>query len=333
MESNLKPYAAGNERSISQSMDLPIPEAVGMNINHYTGQAPNPSSKVMRINLRKGFDLSVYDIQTELPLEQDASTEACIAINILLKGAGFGVIHSSDSKKFTVPYNTATTYACIMNDKLQTSMNIPPNSRLTGVDIRLSLEFLSHQRALPDMSLLTAMHDWHLGSGSTFWIGATPSSGHALENAEYIVKEAFAKNANDLGIEEKVLSIVSETISMLGAKKNASNDNKILSPRQSRLIEKAHKLLLSDIAHSWTIKELARRTGINEKQLKQGFRSTFGIPIYQFLQNERLAQAKKLLEQGDKKISNVSLSVGYANPSHFAYLFKRRFGISPSKII
>lgn len=30
--------------------------------------------------------------------------------------------------------------------------------------------------------------------------------------------------------------------------------------------------------------------------------------------------------------ADVSLAVGDANPSHFAYLFKREYGISPSKL-
>lgn len=68
---------------------------------------------------------------------------------------------------------------------------------------------------------------------------------------------------------------------------------------------KARDLLLSDLARPWTIADLARRTGLNEKRLKTGFRAAFGKPVYRFLQEARLSEARRLLEEEDASVTDA----------------------------
>jgi len=42
-------------------------------------------------------------------------------------------------------------------------------------------------------------------------------------------------------------------------------------------------------------------------------------------------EAKRLLRETKKNVVEIGLDVGYANPSHFAQLFKRETGLSPSE--
>ncbi len=46
--------------------------------------------------------------------------------------------------------------------------------------------------------------------------------------------------------------------------------------------------------------------------------------------NLRMEEAKRLLRETKKSVVDVALDVGYANPSHFAQLFRRETGLSPS---
>lgn len=49
--------------------------------------------------------------------------------------------------------------------------------------------------------------------------------------------------------------------------------------------------------------------------------------------NIRLEKAKELLENGfDGSIQEVAAEVGYDDVYHFSKLFKKRFGMPPSKI-
>lgn len=46
--------------------------------------------------------------------------------------------------------------------------------------------------------------------------------------------------------------------------------------------------------------------------------------------NLRMNLARRLLRETKKSVVDVALDVGYANPSHFAKLFRRETGLSPS---
>ena len=44
----------------------------------------------------------------------------------------------------------------------------------------------------------------------------------------------------------------------------------------------------------------------------------------------RLDEARRLLRETRKSVVEIALDVGYANPSHFAQLFRRETGLSSS---
>jgi len=44
----------------------------------------------------------------------------------------------------------------------------------------------------------------------------------------------------------------------------------------------------------------------------------------------RMDEAKRLLRETKQSVVAIALDVGYANPSHFAQLFRREIGLSPS---
>ncbi len=318
-----------NERNIAQNLSSSVPEAVGMNINHHLPPSRDVQGRISRLNLRDGFDLSVYDIAVDRPLQVEAGTEACISINVIVEGGGSALIHSEDISLARIPYLSGTTYVCVMHESMRNTMQLPAGTILRGIDIRLGLDLLQRLPGAPDLNRLTAAHPWHRSSNRDYWIGYRQTTHPALNNAEYVLQQVLCERPNDLAIESKVLEILSDTFAQLEA--GQGNAAPALSAKQMRLITSAHQLLLSDIAYPWTIRELSRRTGLNEKRLKSGFKQQFGQPIFRFLQNERLQRAKELLQQIDIQVADVALQVGYANPSHFAYLFKRQFGFSPSQ--
>jgi len=43
----------------------------------------------------------------------------------------------------------------------------------------------------------------------------------------------------------------------------------------------------------------------------------------------RMDEARRLLRETKRSVVDVALEVGYANPSHFARVFRRETGLSP----
>ena len=77
-------------------------------------------------------------------------------------------------------------------------------------------------------------------------------------------------------------------------------------------LSEAAEQLHYDIA--WLSREVKRKTGKTYTQI---------------VQEKRLAQAAFLLRNSDRKISDISIAVGYENISYFHRLFFACFGCSP----
>jgi AraC family transcriptional regulator, transcriptional activator of the genes for pyochelin and ferripyochelin receptors len=95
------------------------------------------------------------------------------------------------------------------------------------------------------------------------------------------------------------------------------------------LLEKAKNILLNDLKNAPTIQALSRKVGLNQQKLKRGFKLAYGKTINEFLREERLKLARKLLSEGKPTVRQVASEVGYDNASYFARRFHERYGIYP----
>ncbi|MEM6612988.1 MAG: AraC family transcriptional regulator, partial [Cyanobacteria bacterium P01_C01_bin.72] len=77
--------------------------------------------------------------------------------------------------------------------------------------------------------------------------------------------------------------------------------------------------------------ELARQVGLNDFKLKRGFREEFGQSAFKYLHDYRLEQAKHLLAQGEMKVQEVALRVGFESRSYFAIAFRKKYGVNPKQ--
>lgn len=96
-------------------------------------------------------------------------------------------------------------------------------------------------------------------------------------------------------------------------------------------LHEAKRLIETELDAPLTLMLLARRVGINVNKLKAGFRLLFGRTVTEHAMEARLAFAHDLLRSSDLPISSVAYRVGY-DPAHFSVVFKRRYGVQPSRI-
>lgn len=97
-------------------------------------------------------------------------------------------------------------------------------------------------------------------------------------------------------------------------------------------IRQARALLVHRMTAPPTLGALAREVGVNELKLKAGFRRLWGTTVFEVLRQERLAEARRLLDTGECNVSTAAFRVGYTNTSHFAKSFQQRFGVSPGTL-
>lgn len=79
-----------------------------------------------------------------------------------------------------------------------------------------------------------------------------------------------------------------------------------------------------------TIEELCRHTGRTARQINNSFRREMGVTPYRYLLEEKVALAKKLLEQTDLAVQAVAGRLGFADVYYFSNLFKLKTGLAPA---
>lgn len=84
------------------------------------------------------------------------------------------------------------------------------------------------------------------------------------------------------------------------------------------------------LAEDFSLDDLAARAGLSKFHFHRLFKSALGVSPSRHQLNQRMDLARRLLRETKKSVVEVALEIGYANPSHFAQLFRRETGLSPS---
>ncbi len=80
-----------------------------------------------------------------------------------------------------------------------------------------------------------------------------------------------------------------------------------------------------------SISHLAKRFFISRSHLSRTFKKVTGLTIVEYINMVRINHAKKLLRNENFSILQISEKSGFSNSTHFARIFKRTTGYSPSQ--
>jgi AraC-like DNA-binding protein len=72
-------------------------------------------------------------------------------------------------------------------------------------------------------------------------------------------------------------------------------------------------------------------SGRSLSTFKRDFLQVFGTTPGRWLQQRRLEEARRWLQQGQRRLADVYTDLGFEDLSHFSYAFKKAFGVPPSR--
>jgi len=98
----------------------------------------------------------------------------------------------------------------------------------------------------------------------------------------------------------------------------------------SAQLRKTREFIEAHLAGTLDLASLARTAGLSSFHFAHAFRASTGIAPHQYVTERRLERAKLLLVRSGGSIVAVAQSVGFESPSHFAKIFARAVGMSPS---
>jgi two-component system response regulator YesN len=101
--------------------------------------------------------------------------------------------------------------------------------------------------------------------------------------------------------------------------------------RNLHLINQIKQYIRENIYTNLSLEIIAQHVYLNPSYLSKLFKDNQGITIMEYITKVRIEEAKKLLENPQYNIYEISTRLGYTDPSYFSKVFRRYAGVSPQK--
>lgn len=96
------------------------------------------------------------------------------------------------------------------------------------------------------------------------------------------------------------------------------------------LVHAAQRELRSNLAKTPRLVDIAAKLGVNERRLSRAFRKTLDMTPFEFLRQERMTEACRLLTETKLNIVAISQEVGFSSAANFSTAFREYTDMAPS---
>lgn len=134
--------------------------------------------------------------------------------------------------------------------------------------------------------------------------------------------------ANQLFIDHMMLGLTAHVAQTYGGLQRIS------APARGGLArwqaKRACERLEADLGGKLSLQKIAAELDLSVSHFSRAFRISLGLPPHQWLLHQRVKIAKQLMSVRDLPLSEIAISAGFANQSHFTRVFSSIVGASPA---
>jgi AraC family transcriptional regulator len=132
---------------------------------------------------------------------------------------------------------------------------------------------------------------------------------------------------NQLFIDHMMLALTAHVAQAYGGLQRITEPSRGgLAPWQAK---RACERLESDLGGKFSLQQIAAEFGLSVSHFSRAFRISTGLPPHRWLLRQRVKAAKQLMTVRDLPLSEIAISAGFANQSHFTRVFSSVVGVSP----
>jgi AraC family transcriptional regulator len=132
---------------------------------------------------------------------------------------------------------------------------------------------------------------------------------------------------NQLFVDHMMLALTAHVAQTYGGlRRSAELARGGLAPWQAK---RACERLESDLGGKLSLHQIATEFDLSVSHFSRAFRISTGLPPHQWLLRQRVNAAKQLMTVRDLPLSEIAMSAGFANQSHFTRVFSAVVGVSP----
>lgn len=158
----------------------------------------------------------------------------------------------------------------------------------------------------------------------------------ALRNKLSLLTELGGSSSSFASLKADILArSILEDIVIQNTMANKAADNIATKKRATRIELYKRLCIAKDWIHAnyhqpVTLDDLATISCMNSQHFLRTFKQLFSFTPHQYIINIRLEKARELLQTTDDPVHTVCRNTGWESLSSFSWLFKQRFGVSPS---
>ena len=107
----------------------------------------------------------------------------------------------------------------------------------------------------------------------------------------------------------------------------------MINIQQAGEIYEVNSWIKENFRDPFTVEELAEKRNMSVSLLHQKFKSAVGMGPLQCQKRLRLTEARRLMLDENRNVTEASLEVGYESVSQFTRDYRRMFGMNPKEDI
>lgn len=125
---------------------------------------------------------------------------------------------------------------------------------------------------------------------------------------------------------ESMLNVIEEMIDSY-----CNSINNVSLKNHSVNVVKVQRYIVNNIDKKISLADLSELTNLDESYLCRLFKRECHMTINEYIQNQRINEAKWMLESSNNSIIDISHLLGFNTQSYFCSVFKKIVGVSPAK--
>ncbi len=279
----------------------------------------------------------IIEINNFVVLIEQSNAEKEIVQKCEIDGDAVGfAFYSSGNVELEIKQNnqtkivTNTTGIAISffgNNKVEFSHKIAPNKPLQSISIFSKIKNL-HTLPESEQEIFNSYLPELINPKADFVEGPrfymTPDMQHAVHK---IMTTQYTGNTRLMFLKSQVNELLAHFFAFLSCSTKGS-----LTPEELDKLYQAKEIIENNISKPPSLSELSKMIGLNNTKLKKNFKELFGVPVFKYLQEERLNKAYEMLSLGKESVQEIAWFVGYESLSSFSNAFQEKFGVRPTEI-
>ncbi len=277
---------------------------------------------------QEGLGEGLFILQSKYQMTGDVSLfgqgeAALLELQLNLGGADIHFTNRSEHRVARASFGNITFLSA---DDNHADIELKKNTIYQTFDVHLPLGLLNKYAGESEL-MDRFLNKIHLGKS-----GVLAGDGIAI-HTELVNTILDIRNCKFEGLTRRIYleSKVYELIALLYEGVNMQARIRLNKSDIDKIYQAAH-IIKEHLGDPLTIPELARRVGINQTKLKEGFKEVFDNTIFGYLQELRMNEARNYLLNTRLSIQQIGKLVGYQHMSNFSAAFKKINGISPLKL-